>query len=138
MPEEAEAISLVATILEGIEFVALGIELLAVGIIVVAIVVASADYFGLTGRERKTTYTRYKQRLGLALLLGLEILVAADIIRTVALEPSLTNVGVLALLVVIRTFLSWSLVVEIEHRWPWQPERSGDSNAEPGLEDWTG
>jgi hypothetical protein len=41
-------------------------------------------------------------------------------VRTVALEPSLTNVGILALLVLIRTFLSWSLVVEIEHRWPWQ------------------
>jgi uncharacterized membrane protein len=65
-------------------------------------------------------YEQYKVRLGRALLLGLEILVAADIVRTVALEPSLTNVGILALLVLIRTFLSWSLVVEIEHRWPWR------------------
>ncbi len=55
-----------------------------------------------------------------ALLLGLEILVAADIILTVALEATLESVLILGLLVVIRTFLSWSLVVEIERRWPWQ------------------
>ncbi len=52
-------------------------------------------------------------------LLGLEILVAADIIPTVALQPTLANVAILALLVLIRTFLSWSLVVETEGRWPW-------------------
>jgi len=58
--------------------------------------------------------------VGKALLLGLEILVAADIIRTVALEATLNSVIVLGLLVLIRTFLSWALVVEIEGRWPWQ------------------
>jgi uncharacterized membrane protein len=61
-----------------------------------------------------------KISLGRALLLGLEILVAADIVRTVALEASLESVAVLGLLVLIRTFLSWALVVEIEGRWPWQ------------------
>jgi hypothetical protein len=55
--------------------------------------------------------------------LGLEILVAADVIRTVALDPTLQNVLILGLLVLIRTFLGWSLVVEIEERWPWQPAR---------------
>jgi len=66
-----------------------------------------------------TTYTDFRHRVGRALLLGLEILVAADIIRTVVLEPTLANVLVLGLLVLIRTFLSWSLVLEIEERWPW-------------------
>ena len=65
-------------------------------------------------------YEQFKARLGKALLLGLEFLVAADIIRTVALEPTLQNVMILGLLVIIRTFLSWSLVVEIEGRWPWR------------------
>ena len=105
-----------------IEYAALLIEVLAVAIIVIATVAATFVFVrkllrhsaGLPG------YEQYKVRLGRALLLGLEILVAADIVRTVALEPSLTNVGILALLVLIRTFLSWSLVVEIEHRWPWQ------------------
>jgi len=105
-----------------IEFAALLIELLAVAIIVVAMIVATVTYVRrLANREAGLAgYEQYKVRLGRALLLGLEILVAADIVRTVALEPSLTNVGILFLLVIIRTFLSWSLVVEIEHRWPWQ------------------
>ena len=61
-----------------------------------------------------------KASLGKALLLGLEFLVAADIIRTVALEATLESVIVLGLLVLIRTFLSWALVVEIEGHWPWR------------------
>ena len=71
---------------------------------------------------------RYRQlglRLGRTLLLGLEILVAADIVRTVALEATLESVVVLALLVLVRTFLSWALEVEIEGRWPWQPKLKG-------------
>ena len=70
--------------------------------------------------NRMTTYTDFRHRVGRALMLGLEILVAADIIRTVVLDPTLSNVLVLGLLVLIRTFLSWSLVLEIEERWPWQ------------------
>jgi len=58
-----------------------------------------------------------QSQLGSALLLGLEFLVAADIIRTVALETTTQNVIILGLLVIVRTFLSWSLVVEIEGRW---------------------
>ena len=57
---------------------------------------------------------------GRSILLGLEFLVAADIIRTVAVDPSLENVGVLAIIVLIRTFLSFSLGVEIDGTWPWQ------------------
>lgn len=69
---------------------------------------------------------------GYLLMLGLEILVAADIIRTVALAPTQQNVLILGLLAVIRTFLSWGLVVEIEERWPWQPLRvESASRAEP-------
>ena len=68
-----------------------------------------------------------KVHLARALLLGLEILVAADIVRTVALEATLQSVAVLGLLVLIRTFLSWALVVEIEERWPWQPRPEGVS-----------
>ena len=63
--------------------------------------------------------------------LSREMLVAADVVRTVALEPTLSNVAALGLLVVIRTFLSWSLVIEIEHRWPWQ--RPAHSTAASGM-----
>jgi len=65
-------------------------------------------------------YRRYRQSLGRAILLGLEFLVAGDIIRTVAVSPSFSSVGVLAAIVAVRTFLSFSLEVELEGRWPWQ------------------
>ncbi|MBC8255382.1 MAG: DUF1622 domain-containing protein [Ardenticatenia bacterium] len=108
-----------------IEYAAWAIEILAVAIIVVSILGATLGYLfqaalhpGVEGR-----YQKLKVSLGRTLLLGLEILVAADIVRTVALEATLESVLVLGLLVLIRTFLSWALVVEIEGRWPWQPER---------------
>ncbi|HMD01787.1 MAG TPA: DUF1622 domain-containing protein, partial [Candidatus Baltobacteraceae bacterium] len=63
--------------------------------------------------------------LAKGLLLGLELLVAADVVRTVALEPTLNNVAILGLLVVVRTFLSWSMAVEMDGCWPWQRGRRG-------------
>ena len=115
-------------ILEWIEYVALAIEVLAVLIIVVTIFYAIIDYTiqGIKAHDIESRYQELKVRLGKALLLGLEILVAADIIRTVALEATLQSVLVLGLLVLIRTFLSWALVVEIEGRWPWQLPRESD------------
>ena len=65
-------------------------------------------------------YRRFRQQLGQTILLGLELLVAGDIVRTVAASPSLTSVAILAAIVLIRTFLSFSLEVEITGRWPWQ------------------
>jgi uncharacterized membrane protein len=67
-----------------------------------------------------TVYQSYRRRLSRGILLGLEFLVAADIIGTVAVEPSYRSVGVLGLIVLIRTFLSFTLEVEIAGRWPWQ------------------
>ena len=116
------------TILAWIEYAALAIEILAVVIIVVAIFYATIRYTFQAAfhPERKDHYSDLKVRLGKALLLGLEILVAADIIRTVALEATLESVIVLGLLVLIRTFLSWALEVEIEGRWPWQPANKSE------------
>jgi uncharacterized membrane protein len=70
--------------------------------------------------DRPGTYSRFRQQLGRSILLGLELLVAADIIRTVAITPTLDSVLVLGLIVLIRTFLSFSLELEITGRWPWQ------------------
>lgn len=75
-------------------------------------------------------YRRVRQDVGRAILLGLEILVAADIIRTVAVTPSLESVAVLGVIVLIRTVLSFSLEVELEGRWPWQG-RSRAASADP-------
>jgi uncharacterized membrane protein len=68
-------------------------------------------------------YNRYRVILGRGLLIGLELLVAADIIRTVALELTLMNLTTLGVLVLVRTFLGWTLSVEVEGHWPWQGER---------------
>lgn len=113
------------TILDWIEMAALAIEIIAVAIIMGAIVYAIARFLlkSIFKPEQEGQYQKLKVRLGKALLLGLEILVAADIIRTVALEATIESVVVLGMLVLIRTFLSWALVVEIEGRWPWQSKR---------------
>lgn len=105
-----------------IEVFAWAIEILAVVIIITAIFTSMARYLWHKrgGSEVADPYTQLKISLGKSLLLGLEILVAADIVRTVALEATLESILVLGLLVVIRTFLSWALVVEIEGRWPWR------------------
>ena len=117
---------------EAIELSAAGIELFAVAIIVISIAHGTVRYLLHIQRRVEDAYAHYKEQLAKSLLLGLEFLVAADIVRTVALEPSLHNVGILALLVVVRTFLSWSLVVEIEGRWPW---RAAEASAAPGTAD---
>lgn len=98
------------------------VEILAVAIIAVGILAALGRYLQRSVLQRAPGdhYHTLKVTLAKTLLLGLEILVAADVIVTVALEATLESVLILGLLVVIRTFLSWSLVVEIEGHWPWQ------------------
>jgi uncharacterized membrane protein len=77
---------------------------------------------------RETLIASFRSSLGRSILLGLEFLVAADIINTVAVEPTIQSLVVLAGIVLIRTFLSFSLEVEIEGRWPWQKARAGSSS----------
>ena len=106
-----------------IEWAAFGIELLAVAIIVGAVVILAARrgtvrYLFQLGKSG--AYENYRNQLGRALLLGLELMVAADVVRTVTFEPTVRNVAVLGLLVLVRTILSWGMSVEIEGCWPWQ------------------
>jgi len=91
-----------------------------VAAVVLGAVLATAFAFGRIARRQVGTYRNFRQFLGRSILLGLELLVAADIIRTVAVTPTLQSVGVLAGIILIRTFLSWSLELEIRGRWPWQ------------------
>jgi uncharacterized membrane protein len=104
---------------ELIEWVGAATEITGVVLIVGGLLIAAwRAMFG-----PRTTVGRIEQArhdMGHAILLGLEVLVAADIIRTVATEPTPSGVAVLAVVVVIRTLLSWSLVLELEGRWPWQ------------------
>ena len=97
---------------------------MGVAVVVAGLLVATVAFFGRLrsgSASAGDTYRAYRQAIGRAILLGLEFLVAADIIRTVAVSPTFTSAGVLAVIVVIRTFLSMSLEVELEGRWPWQP-----------------
>ena len=70
---------------------------------------------------KEGTYEHYRHLLAKRLLSGLDLLVAADVIRTVALEATLRNVAVPALMVLVRALLSWSIYVEMKERWLWQP-----------------
>jgi uncharacterized membrane protein len=95
-----------------------GIEVF--GVLVVVIGIAWSTLLFMRGQMAEAHYETYKIRIGRSLLLGLEVLVAADIVKTIALDLTFTSLGLLAGLVVVRTFLSWTLVLEIEGRWPWQ------------------
>jgi uncharacterized membrane protein len=106
---------------ECIEMTSVGIELLAVVVIVGSVTFGSLRFLLDLSRRTADPYSVYKNLIGRSLLLGLEFLVAADVIRTVALEMTPRNIGMLGALVVIRTFLSWSVMVETEGHWPWQP-----------------
>jgi uncharacterized membrane protein len=94
-------------------------------VVVTGLVIATIAFLvalrALPGRD--DAYRVYRQQVGKAILLGLEFLVAADIIRTVAVSPTFRGVGVLAVVVAVRTFLSFTLDVELEGHWPWQPRR---------------
>ena len=105
-----------------IEAVGTAVDVAGVAIIVVGIASAAVQFLRRYRLRGADHYKAFKVRTGRSLLLGLELLVAADIIKTVALVPTFQNIGVLAVLIVIRTFLSWTLELETEGRWPWQPE----------------
>ncbi|HWV55631.1 DUF1622 domain-containing protein [Pseudorhodoplanes sp.] len=105
-----------------IETVGSTLDLVGVALIALGLVIAFVRYAGIafTTPDGIDPYRRLRQDIGRAILLGLEVLVAADIIRTVAVTPTLESVAVLGAIVVIRTFLSMSLQVEVEGRFPWQ------------------
>jgi uncharacterized membrane protein len=97
------------------------IDLVGVAIIAIGATLATGAFaLRLRIGTLADAYRIYRISLGRAILLGLEFLVAGDIIRTVAISPSFESVGVLGLIVVVRTFLSFALEVELEGRWPWQ------------------
>jgi uncharacterized membrane protein len=125
---------LVETVRAAIEWAALGIEVLGALVIVAGVLrvaITRGTIRFLFKLDEPGAYGSYKQQMGRSLLLGLEFLVAGDVVRTVALEPTLLNVSVLGLLVLVRTFLSWSLAVEIEGHWPWQAKAIAHSTDLP-------
>lgn len=102
-----------------VEAIGLMIDAVGVLVIVAGLIYATYRYFSVPSGDQDP-FVRLRQDLGRGILLGLEFLVAADIIRTVAVDPTLENVAVLGLIVLIRTILSMALQVELEGHWPWQ------------------
>lgn len=101
-----------------VETLGSAIDLAGVVLILVGLLIATARYARI--HSQPDSYTTYRQDIGRAILLGLEVLVAGDIIKTVAVRPTAIGVAVLAGIVLIRTFLSFSLEVELDGRFPWQ------------------
>jgi uncharacterized membrane protein len=115
-----EVVELVGKTIDGI-----GVLILAAGSVMVLV---GYGYKTITRKSAETTYGEVRPRLGRVILLGLEFLVAGDIIRTVATTPTFSGVGVLAIIVLIRTFLSFALEVELEGTWPWQRRGAAPSS----------
>ena len=115
---------------EWIELIAKAVELLAIAIMVVFIAIGTTRFFFHSLAKIEGAYERYRIVLGKTLLLGLELLVAADIIQTVTLELTLTNLAALGGLVAVRTVLGWTLTVEVEGHWPWQETKESRIGSE--------
>jgi uncharacterized membrane protein len=109
------------------------IEAVGATIMVVGGLVALVLYVRRLGAGSSAAYIALRQDLGRVILLGLEVLIIADIIRTIVVDPSIESVGVLGLIVLIRILLSFSLEVEIDGMWPWNRWKidRADGSAEP-------
>jgi uncharacterized membrane protein len=118
------------------EWVGTVVDGIGVLLVVAGALLATVRYvFARQGPDVPTrSYRVYRQDLGRAILLGLEFLVAGDIIRTVVVAPTLQNVLVLGLIVIIRTFLSMALELELEGRWPWQRAEGLPAGVAPPAE----
>ena len=105
---------------ELMDWIGMAIDAIGVLLIVFGALIATWRFLFRRQEGQAKSYQVFRQDLGRAILLGLEFLVAGDIIRTVVVSPTLDNVVVLGLIVLIRTFLSMALQLEVEGRWPWQ------------------
>ena len=108
---------------EWVDLAARGIQALAVLIMVVRILVETIRWIVRARQQGGRAYEHYRVMLGKSLLIGLELMVAADIIETAAIQLTLLNLAILGALVVVRTALGWTLTLEIEGHWPWQRGR---------------
>ncbi len=114
------------SLLKIVEHVGGAIDVAGVAVIVVGCIISCSLYFGHVARRADQAYQDLRNNLGRSILIGLEFLVAGDIVKTIAITPNAQHVAALAGVVAIRTFLSLSLTVEMTGRWPW---RKRDSTA---------
>ncbi|KUJ82693.1 DUF1622 domain-containing protein [Microbulbifer flavimaris] len=118
---ETELQSLIQSTNALVELAGFAIEVFGVLVMIVATVHSTIHFLKIRATvSHEESYTRYRQNLGRGIILGLEFLIAGDIVRTVIVAQTLENVGILAVIVFIRTFLGITLHLEVEGRWPWQ------------------
>ena len=120
---------MIAMLTHYIDSIAKIIEFVGVMIMVLGLLYAFYKTVASIGHFNNDTYVSIRQAVGKSILLGLEVLIAADIMATVVTEPTLQGVLVLGLIVLIRTFLSLSLQVELEGRFPWQSKNKEQAAA---------
>lgn len=120
------------SLVEIIEGIGTTIDAIGVAVIAGGAILAVFLTIGRVRQEDGGAYEFFRRRLGRAILLGLEFLVAADIIRTVAVTPSGESVAVLGGIVLIRTFLSFSLQLEVTGAWPWQQRSAAAADKTQG------
>lgn len=111
----------------------MAVDAMGVLVIVAGIFISATHALFATTAPEVDRYSASRRNLGRAILLGLELLVAGDIIRTVAVSPTLQNLAVLGAIVLLRTFLSLSLEMEVNGRWPWQHSRASVGDAKPSM-----
>ncbi|MDK1373877.1 MULTISPECIES: DUF1622 domain-containing protein [unclassified Sinorhizobium] len=131
--ERGELASLVAPLMEPL---ASALEAFGVAVIIIGVIFATVRYVrDLAAGLGDLAYDRYRANLGRGILLGLELLIGADIIATITSPLTWESVGLLGLIVLIRTFLSFSLEAEIEGEWPWQRQRRNRAAGPKGPND---
>ena len=111
-------------VVQGLVLITQILEICGASFLILGFVINTAQAFRRMGQQRPlVALDRYRRTLGRSVLIGLEVLVAATIIKTITVEPSLESMGLLAAMVVIRTMLGWTTALEISGRWPWQRRR---------------
>ena len=117
-------------VIEFLKVITRGLEIVGAGLLVLGFVIATLRCIGQLVQDRTSSVGKnYRQALGRVVLIGLEVLVAATILKTITLEETFESVTFLAIMVAIRTFLGWTMVLEMTGRWPWQRPRPSVSAA---------
>lgn len=116
-------------VLQGLDALARWLQIVGAGALVLGFVIATGRCFReCASKGTSVAVNGYRQALGRTVLIGLEILIAATIIETITLDPTAEGMSILAIMVVIRTILGWTMSLEMNGRWPWQRKQA---RAEP-------
>lgn len=119
-----------------LETVTRWLEIVGASALILGFVIATVQVVrGSFSAGRGPAYEAYRQALGRVVLIGLEVLVAATILKTITVDPTPEALGRLAVMIAIRTILGWTMVLEMNGRWPWQPKRptTARENASPSV-----